>query len=1288
MPSGPGNITSPVGRSPGLGRREARAETDRATEPDVRRDRIAQVVDQEDRVAAARLPSAAGALGLNAWLVEEMYQAYRTDPSSVSASWQEFFADYKSMGAPPPGTALAGAVPAVGAATAAPGVAAPAVQPSGAPGGARIAAAAGAGATPLRGAPARVVENMVRSLSVPTATSVRPVPAKLLEVNRRVLNEHLARAAGGKVSFTHLIGWAVVRALSSVPALNSSFVEDADGSGSPGVVRHAHVGLGIAIDVERADGSRNLLVPCVRQADTLDFAGFVHAYEDLVRRARTGKLGVDDFAGVTVTITNPGTLGTTQSVPRLMAGQGAIIGIGALDYPAEYLAADPGTLAEIGVGKVVTLTSTYDHRIIQGAESGLFLARVHEHLVGEQGFYEEVFASLGVPHHPAHWRRDSAPLASQMRERSAVEKQMRVQGLINMYRVRGHLIAQLDPLATAPPPMHPDLDPESYGLSVWDLDRTFATGGLAGTDALSLGRILEVLRDAYCRTIGIEYMHIQEPAEKQWIQRSVEGVPATLGPEEQRHVLGRLNAAEAFERFLHTRYVGQKRFGLEGGESAIVFLDALLEAAARGGISEAVLGMAHRGRLNVLANIVGKSYAEIFAEFEGNLDPETVQGSGDVKYHKGASGKFVGHAGVTLPVTLASNPSHLEAVDPVVEGMARAKQDREREPDRFPVLPVLLHGDAAFAGQGVVAELLNLSQLRGYRTGGTVHLVINNQLGFTTPPTEARSSVYATDVAKMVQAPIFHVNGDDPEACARVARLAFGFRQAFKKDVVVDLVCYRRHGHNEGDDPSYTQPLMYKEIDRHRSVRKLYTEALVKRGDINLEEAEQALDDFSARLQAALDETRSAAPPRVDRLPERKGSEVPTLGLLTGVERATLDAIAARLHEAPDGFTVHPKLARQLAQRAELYARGEVDWSLGEALAFGALLTEGTDVRLTGQDSRRGTFSQRHGVLVDYETGAEHVPLAGLAAPLGDMTAEGAGRGRFLLYDSLLSEYAGLGFEYGYSGEAGEALVCWEAQFGDFANGAQIIIDNFLVAAEEKWGQSSSLVLLLPHGYEGQGAEHSSARPERFLELAAEGNITVAQPTTAAQYFHLLRAQAKRPVRKPLVVLTPKSLLRSRHARSAIDELVSGTWNAVLDDPAAPERLARAEVRRIVCVSGKVAFDAVARRDELAERGNWGAPVAVVRVEQLYPWPDRALVELLDRYPAAEELVWLQDEPWNMGAWRFAGEQLRRLLGDRYRIRAVTRGESGSPATGSHAIHELELEQLLDDSVGGAPERA
>jgi 2-oxoglutarate dehydrogenase E1 component len=685
--------------------------------------------------------------------------------------------------------------------------------------------------SPLRGAAARVATNMAASLAVPTATSVRTVPAKLLEVNRQILNNQLARTTGAKVSFTHLIGFAVVRALQAVPALNATYVEEQgpDGRTVPSIVRHQHVGLGLAVDVQRPDGSRTLMVPCIKRADTLDFRSFVLAYEELVRKVHGNKVSPDDFTGVTVSLTNPGTLGTVQSVPRLMPGQGAIVGVGALTNPAGFEAADPQLLAELGVGRVVTITSTYDHRIIQGAESGLFLARVAECLTGGHDFYDDVFESMAVPYKAVRWQRDHA--GADDREQRLL-KQVHVQTLINMYRVRGHLIADLDPLDAEPPQIHPELDPLSYGLTIWDLPRRFVADGLAGHQWATLDEILHILRDAYCRTLGIEYMHIQDPEQKRWIQEHVEGVDRSLGPDEQRDVLDRLSAAEVFERFLHTRYVGQKRFGLEGAESLIVLLDTLLDDATRSGVTDAVIGMAHRGRLNVLANIVGKSYREIFEEFEGNLDPESVQGSGDVKYHKGAVGKFVGRSGAELSVAMASNPSHLEAVDPVVEGMARAKQDRvlpptdgtpaglvTGEPALFPVLPVLVHGDAAFAGQGVVAETLNLSQLSGYRVGGTVHVVVNNQLGFTTAPGAARSSVYPTDVAKMVQAPIIHVNGDDPEACVRAARLAFGFRQAFHKDVVVDLVSYRRHGHNEGDDPSYTQPLMYQRIDAKRSAR-------------------------------------------------------------------------------------------------------------------------------------------------------------------------------------------------------------------------------------------------------------------------------------------------------------------------------------------------------------------------------------------------------------------------------------------------------------------------------------
>jgi 2-oxoglutarate dehydrogenase E1 component len=1242
----------------------------------------------------------AGAFGPNAWLVEDMYDRFRADPTSVSDSWREFFADYRPAGAPAPTPAGPAPTPTAPTADAAPApVTAPAPSPSPPPATlptapaptaspARVTAAeAPEPATPLRGAAGRIVANMEASLGVPTATSVRVAPAKLLEVNRVIVNNQLFRTTGGKVSFTHLIGYAVVKGLMAVPNMNASFVDDADGKGTPGVIRHTHVGLGLAVDVEKSPGNRTLLVPCIKDADTLDFRTFVGAYEELVRKIHTNKIAPDDFSGTTVTLTNPGTLGTVQSVPRLMSGQGLIVGVGALGFPPGFEAADPRTLADLGIGKTVTLTSTYDHRIIQGAESGLFLAHVSECLMGQHGFYDEVFESLDIPYEPARWEQDvNAADDDDEGDHLRLIKQVHVQTLINMYRVRGHLIAHLDPLDAEPPELHPELDPLHYGLTIWDLPRHFVTDGLAGKDLATLDEILHTLRDAYCRTLGVEYMHIQSPEQKRWIQQHVEGVSSLLPPEEQRHILGRLNAAEVFERFLHSRYVGQKRFGLEGAESAIVLLDTILEEAVQEGLAEAVMGMSHRGRLNVLANIVGKSYGEIFEEFEGNLDPDSVQGSGDVKYHKGASGTFVARGGGSIPIAMASNPSHLEAVDPVVVGMARAKQDalggergsgpdfEEGVGDPFPVLSILLHGDAAFAGQGVVAETLNLSGLAGYRTGGTVHIVINNQLGFTTAPEAARTSVYPTDVAKMVQAPIFHVNGDDPEACARAARLAFGFRQTFHKDVVIDMVCYRRHGHNEGDDPSYTQPLMYALIEAKRSVRKLYTESLVRRGDISLDEAEQALDDFSARLQAALDETRAEAEAEADttgQSPVLPAYVVPDLWIPpveTGVDATVLSRLATEVRSVPDGFVMHPKLARQFEQRDKVVADGEIDWALGEALAIGSLLLEGTNVRLTGQDTRRGTFSQRHAVLVDHNTGAEHVPLAGLPG------------GRFTIRDSLLSEYACVGFEYGYSVVARDDLVAWEAQFGDFWNGAEIIVDNFLVAAEDKWGQTSGLVLLLPHGYEGQGPEHSSARIERFLNLCARGNLRVTEPTTAAQYFHLLRAQARMADRKPLVVFTPKSLLRARQARSPIGAFTSGSFQEVLDDPAAAdEGFDRNAVERVVLCSGKVAYDALTRRDEI---GDAGKAVAVVRVEQLYPWPKSTIQNILGGYPHSEQVVWLQEEPENMGPWNFVHQRLRKMLRNSHVLRHVSRAESASPASGSAALHRLEQDDLLARSVG------
>jgi multifunctional 2-oxoglutarate metabolism enzyme len=1210
-------------------------------------------------------------LGPNAWLVDEMYEQYLEDPSSVSEAWRDFFADYRrdkdvAASASTPPTVTTNGAPAPAAANGTATAPAP-TTPTRAPAATTPAAKAAPAkkdeteipGQPLRGAAKRIVQNMEASLEVPTATSFRDVPAKLLEVNRRVINGYLGRTRGGKVSFTHIIGYAVVKAIAeSVPAMGRTYTTGPDGD--PRVVRHDHVGLGMAVDVEKSDGSRTLLVPVIKEADTLDFRAFWATYEELVRKVRSNKLSPDDFAGANVTVTNPGTIGTVQSVPRLMQGQGVIVGLGAINFPAEWRGADDTALADLGVSKTVTVTSTYDHRIIQGAESGLFLKRVEELLLGADGFYDAIFQSLGVPYEAIRWRQDVNPLN---REESLLEKQMAVATLIRVYRVRGHLIADLDPLRWKQPEMAPELDPATYGLTIWDLDREFLTGGLGGQEKMTLSSILRVLRDAYCRTSAVEYMHIQDLDEQHWLQSMVESNNHDLGTEDQRHILGLLNAAEAFERFLGTKWIGQKRFGLEGEESLIPVLDAILELAADEGLDGAVMGMPHRGRLSVLTNIVGKSYDQIFKEFEGTIDPDAVQGTGDVKYHLGQCGKFQSRAGAEIQVELAANPSHLEAVDPVVVGMARAEQDHINEPDTYTVLPILMHGDAAFAGQGIVAETLNMSDIKGYRVGGTIHVVVNNQIGFTTTPEAARSGFYSTDVAKLIQAPIFHVNADDPEAAVRVARLAYAYRQKFHKDVVIDLVGYRRHGHNEGDDPSYTQPVMYSKIDERRSVRKIFTESLVKRGKLTLEEAEEALDDFQKRLQQALEETRQSAPPKG----LRAAPPPPPVGVLphvvTGVDRAQLDQVYETLRGWPEGFHVHPKLLKQFDARDKMYfEEGEVDWATAEALAFGTLLLEGTDIRVTGQDTRRGTFSQRHSVLVDHQSGQEWAPLANLEQT----------QGKFWIYDSLLSEYAAMGFEYGYSVTNKDALVAWEAQFGDFVNGASVIIDQYLVAAEDKWGQTSGLVLLLPHGFEGQGPEHSSARIERFLTSAAEDNIQVAIPTTARQYFHLLRRQMHREVRKPLVVFTPKSLLRARNARSPITELTTGSFEEVLDDPTVADP---SSVRRVVLAAGKVGQEA------LAERVKRDAPVAVVRVEQLYPWPYDQLDKVVSRYPGAAEIVWLQEEPANMGGWAFAQDRLAERFADTHSILRVSRYESGSPATGSHTIHVQEQEAILDAAL-------
>ena len=1221
--------------------------------------------------------------GPNMWLIDEMYRQFLDDPDSVSEAWQEFFEDYKPHSADLKKAVIIGhssdaapvdakvqtpdakaetpdarrqtpdletrspASSAAQASSLTPDAEVPRTED---PRGAPPTADGQPVLSLLRGAAAVVAERMEASRDIPTATSVRTIPAKLLEVNRQIINNQLKRLTqGGKVSFTHLIGWAIVKALKETPDLNVAFAEI---EGKPHIVRYPHIVLGLAIDMTRKDGSRGLVVPNVKAAETLDFKQFWVLYEELVHKARTNRLSPDDFAGTTATLTNPGTIGTIQSVPRLMPDQGVIIGVGAISYPPEYLAADAAFLARQGIGRIVTLTSTYDHRVIQGAQSGELLARIHSFLLGEDGFYDEIFASLAIPYTPARWATDDNPPVGSP---DWAHKQANVSRLINAYRVRGHLIADLDPLRQNPPRMYPELDPLFYGLTIWDLDRDVATGGIEGTQVMPLGTVLARLRDAYCRTAGIEYMHMQETDQKRWIQERVEVPRVELSQAEKRRILRKLNQAEAFERFLHTKYVGHKRFGLEGAESVIPMLDSLLTAAAAAGMEEAVMGMAHRGRLNILANVIGKDYDKMFREFEGDLDPETTGGSGDVKYHLGFSGKYETADGSMVGVQLVANPSHLEAVDPVLEGVVRAKQEKRGPEGHRQVLPILIHGDAAFAGQGVVVETFHLSQLRGYRTGGTVHIVINNQVGFTTSTLDARSSFYATDVAKTVAAPIIHVNGDDPEAVWRVAQLAFAFREAFNRDVVIDMICYRRRGHNEGDEPSYTQPLMYKLIDQMRSVRKLYMERLVNTGDISVEDGEALLQEFHEFLDRAFQETKQSAPAAPPQRIQPMSGEEP----ITAVPIEELEEILRFCTVPPEGFTVHPKLVKMLEERANSISLGAIDWGTAETLAIGSIARQGFPVRLAGEDSRRGTFSHRHAELTSYDSGVEWTPLQILTS----------GATRVRIVDSPLSEFAAVGFEYGYSVEWHEAFVAWEAQFGDFGNGAQVIIDQFIAAGEAKWGQQSGLTLLLPHGYEGQGPEHSSGRIERFLELCANENMRVVVPSTTGQYFHLLRRQALLRPRKPLIVFTPKSLLRTRESFSPVEVFTTGRFEPVLEDG-----VASTGARRLVLCSGKVYHDLARRRAE-AELTD----VAIVRLAQLYPAETNALTSLASRHPAAE-FVWCQEEPENMGAYRFLGFHLRQIFGREPAY--AGRKASASPATGSNKVHQAEQAALVNSALG------
>jgi len=1178
--------------------------------------------------------------GDNEWLITSMRQRFQSSPGSVDPDWASYFAATDDTETVQPESSPADAPSATGSFSPL-SADMPDIRPAATPTAFTF--------DKLRGARLRTVDNMTASLEVPTATSFRAVPMKLAIEQRATINNFLRRTSGGKVSFTHLVAFALVQALKATPVMNDCF---AIVDGAPMVQHNPSINLGVAIDLKTGP-TRTLVVPVIRGCETMTFSEFWRTYEEVVGRAKAGTAQADDMAGATVSITNVGAIGTMASRPRLMAGQGTILGIGSIGYPATFGGAAERRLADLGVSKAMTISSTYDHRIIMGAESGEFLGHINDLLLGADAFYDGIFESLRVPYPAIHWASDSAePDAN----RDAL-----VASLIAAYRQFGHLQADIDPLEYRQR-THPDLELDAHGLTLWDLDRQFQVLDLGHREkaTMTLRQVLDLLRDSYCHTIGVEYTYIQDPAQRRWWRTRVE-MPHTPRPAaDQLRILNELIEAEVFETFLQTKYVGQTRFSLEGAESVIVLLSELCERAADRAIAEVCIGMPHRGRLNVLTNIVGKLYSQVFREFDQRA-PQPDDISGDVTYHLGSDGSYTAASGRVVHCSVAANPSHLEAVDPVLEGIARAKIDRSGDPSGATILPVLMHGDASFAGQGVVYETIQMSALPPYSVGGTIHIVVNNQLGFTTAPADARSSVYCTDVAKVVQAPVLHVNGDDPDACARAAELAFDYRQEFHRDIVIDLVCYRRRGHNEGDEPGFTQPLMYDLIGQKKPVRTIFTNALVGRGEITTGEAEAAAQRFRARLEQVFDSVRDPnTPPEPDeyRITPRYPGKTRAKAA-PPITTATMEAVATAYESLPEGFTTHPKLSPQLARRVAAIRQGPIDWASAELLAFGSLLMDRHPVRLVGQDSRRGTFSQRFGAVVDAVTNQAWVPLQHLSD----------NQATFEVYDGILNEYAGLGFEYGYSVAAPDALVCWEAQYGDFVGGAQTVIDEFIASAQAKWGQESGVALLLPHGNEGAGPDHSSARIERFLASCQDNNMTVAQPSTAASYFHLLRAHALIGWHRPLVVFTPKSMLRNPLAASPRDEFTSGAWRPVLpDDVADPSK-----VGRVLLCSGRLRWDLV---EERARRG-LDARVAIIAAERLYPVPRDDLAKALKPYAKSSEIYWVQEEPLNQGAWSYLAAHLPAG------IAGVGRPPSATPATGSPSADANQIAALFDEAFGG-----
>ncbi len=1143
----------------------------------------------------------------------------------------------------------------------------------------------------LKGPSAKLAEYMEASLTIPTATSFREIEVGVLEARRAELNAALKNAGRPeKVSFTHIIAFAITRAASEIPTMTSSFRRD--GKDLQRVENGVH--LGLAVDSSRKDGSRFLVVPVIKNAANLDFAGFRGAYEDLVVKARDGKLTADELNGASITLTNPGGIGTVASVPRLMVGQGAIIAAGAIAYPAGFRKAPESTLRQLGVEKVMTLTSTYDHRVIQGALSGEYLRRLDQLLAGEDDFYESLFRSFaltaGVKTAPAaaakgesHAQAAAPASAAPVVTGGASDELMRAvaggAAMVSAYRRHGHLAATLDPLGHEPVG-DPSLDPRSVNLTPALMNAVPASILRVKVPGATLADVLPRLRETYSSTIAYEIEHISNTKQREWLRDYIEsGFHRTpLTPDRKVEILNRLTKVETMERYFRKQFLSQKTFSIEGLDVMVPMLEEIISMLAEDGTKTAVLGMAHRGRLSTIAHVVNRQYEELLAEFEaGSLKTAPLVGeetdvTGDVKYHHGATGRYRTQGDVEITVQLANNPSHLEAVDGVVEGLTRALQTDHTlnlaTQDVTLAAPILIHGDAAFSAQGIIAEVLNLQALPGYATGGTIHIISNNQVGFTTDPSDARSTRYASDMAKGFDVPIVHVNADDVDACIAAVHFSIDFRRQFGHDVIIDLIGYRRFGHNEQDEPAYTQPEMTELIKAHPTVRELFASQLVAQGVLTADQAKQMQDAANARMAEAHANVKEGKSEKLIGTKRIALAESHPAAHTT-LDRQTLIRWAELLSTAPEGFTPNAKLMKQFERRtATMKQTGETDWGISEGLAFASLLAEGVPIRLTGQDTERGTFSHRHAVLHDMKNNEKYAPLQHLP----DATAS------FEIYNSPLSEYACLGFEYGYATAVPDGLVLWEAQFGDFNNGAQIIIDQFIAAGAAKWGQRSRLTLLLPHGYEGAGPEHSSARLERFLQLSAEGNIRIANCSTASQYFHLLRAQAKATDSYPLVVMTPKSLLRNAAAGGNLDDLANGAFKEVIDDPrfAAADKSA---VTRIILCSGKIYHDLTASSDATikAMYGNL-KQTAIVRTELLSPFPIKETLAIIATYANAKNVIWVQEEPKNMGARAHVRRRLVEELPDRiHDIEYIGRPYRASPSEGYPGAHAVEQERII-----------